>query len=58
MYEPIFNLDCVECEHTPVVGIRDDDGQLRCTQLCGMCFFNDRLMLDPDLWNEPLESTE
>jgi hypothetical protein len=58
VYEPIFNLDCVECSHEPVVGIRDDEGNLRCTHLCGRCFFSDRSMLDWDLWNEPREATE
>jgi hypothetical protein len=58
MYEPIFNLECVECDSEPVVGIRDDEGSLRCTHLCGSCFFSDRSMNDWDLWNEPQESTE
>lgn len=58
MYEPIFNLDCVECDSEPVVGLRDDDGQLRCTQLCGRCFFGDRLMADWELWNDDREATE
>jgi len=58
MYEPIFNIECVECGAEPVVGIRDDEGSLRCTHLCGPDFFGDRSMADPDLWNNPSESTE
>jgi hypothetical protein len=58
LYEPIFNLDCVQCERTPCVALRDDEGQLQCTQLCGQCFFGDRLMVDPDLWNLQMEATE
>lgn len=58
LYEPIFNLDCVECDLEPVVGLRDDDGSLRCTQLCGLHFFGDRTMVDWELWNEPKEATE
>lgn len=58
LYEPIFNLDCVECDEEPCVGLRDDDGVLRCTQLCGLHFFGDRLMMDWELWNNPIEGTE
>jgi hypothetical protein len=58
LYEPIFNLDCIECDRTPCVGLRDDSGNLQCTQLCGQCFFADRLMQDTDLWNSQSDSTE
>lgn len=58
MYEPIFNLECIECGSEPVVGIRDDEGSLRCTHLCGADFFADRLMSDWDLWNTQPDSTE
>lgn len=58
LYEPIFNLDCVQCDSEPIVGLRDDEGILRCTQLCGCCFFGSRLMEDWELWNLPLEGTE
>lgn len=51
LYEPIFNLDCAECDRTPCVGFRDDEGSLRCTNLCGVCFFGCRLMEDPEEWN-------
>lgn len=58
LYEPIFNLDCVQCDSEPIVGIRDDEGALRCTQLCGACFFGVRLMEDWELWNNQMEGTE
>lgn len=58
-FEPIFNLDCVECDNEPVVGIREDeDSPLRCTQLCGLHFFGSRLMIDWELWNLEPDSTE
>lgn len=50
-FEPIYNAECLECEHSPVVGYWDDEGRLRSTRLCGPCFFSDRLMADEDLWN-------
>jgi hypothetical protein len=58
LYEPIYNLDCVECDRSPCVGLRDDDGRLQCTQLCGLHFFGCRLMIDPDEWNTSADSTE
>lgn len=58
LYEPIFDLACSECSRTPCVGFFDDDGRLRCTELCGSCFFGDRLMLDWELWNSDREGTE
>lgn len=57
-YEPIFNCDCHQCDHSPCVGLRDDDGTLRSTNLCGICFFGDRTMIDWELWNIPCEGTE
>jgi hypothetical protein len=58
MYEPLFNLDCIQCDRTPVVCLEDDEGALRCTQLCGVCFFGNRMMADWDLWNTTQEDTE
>jgi hypothetical protein len=28
------------------------------TELCGICFFGDRSMIDWELWNETVEDTE
>jgi hypothetical protein len=58
MYEPLFNLECVQCDREPVVAIRSDEGNLQVTHLCGVCFFNDRLMADWELWNDKPESME
>jgi hypothetical protein len=58
LYEAIFNLECYECSRSPIVGLRSDEGTLQATNLCGTCFFCDRLMEDPDLWNNRPESTE
>jgi hypothetical protein len=57
-FEPIFNLDCTECDRSPVVGVRTDEGNLQCSQLCGVCFWGDRSMDDWELWNIPREATE
>jgi len=35
-----------------------DDHPQGDTELCGICFFGDRLMLDWELWNEEREETE
>lgn len=53
----ILDLECSVCMNTPVVGIEDPNG-VRCTGLCGVHFFSDRNMDDPELWNEPAEATE
>jgi hypothetical protein len=58
IYQAIFDLECRECDRTPVVGILSDEGSLRCTQLCGRCFFADALMDDPEFWNNLPEGTE
>jgi hypothetical protein len=59
VYEPIWDLDCVECAAQPVVGIREtEDGALRCTGRCGGCFFGARAMRDPEEWNTRPEATE
>lgn len=51
-YIPVFDIDCSECDNSPCVAMLDDEGNLRCTRLCGICFFGDRIMIDPDLWND------
>lgn len=58
MYVPIWDLECRECDSAPVVGRIDDGGNLRSTGLCGVCFFNDRYMIDWDNWNDTFETTE
>jgi hypothetical protein len=56
-YVPIYNVECWECEDSPVVGILDDLA-VRSTGRCGRHYFHDRSMTDPDNWNEPPETTE
>ena len=58
MYQPIFQLECRECDQRPVVGIQRPEGVLESTGLCGTCFFADRAMVEFTLWNDTPESTE
>jgi hypothetical protein len=58
MYQPIFQLECRECDTSPVVGIQRPEGILESTGLCGRCFFSEQLMLDYTLWDLEPESTE
>lgn len=57
LYVPIFGSECVKCEHSPVVGMQAKNG-VHSTTLCGVCFFQDRSMIDEDLWNDEKDSTE
>lgn len=57
LYVPIFGIVCARCEDMPVVGLIEKHS-VRSTSLCGVCFFSDKLMIDPDLWNETTEATE
>jgi hypothetical protein len=58
VYQPIFQLECRECDASPVVGIQRPEGFLEATRLCGRCFFSDRAMVDFELWNARPDSTE
>lgn len=51
-----FEVDCRRCGHSPCVVVRSTI--FTDTELCGPHFFGDRLMIDPELWNEPKEDTE
>ena len=55
-YHPDFECDCRICGSSPCVVV--DDHPQGDTELCGICFFGDRLMLDWELWNEEREETE
>lgn len=57
VYVPIFGAECSKCDHTVLVGLQSKIG-VRSTGLCGVCFFQDRSMIDEDQWNEPREATE
>ena len=57
-YTPIYQIECATCGAAPVVGIRAPSGVIIVTSLCGAHFFGDRLMMDPERWNEAQEATE
>lgn len=57
-YLPIWQSNCGQCDTTPVVGILTPSRQIINTNLCGGHFFGDRLMTDPELWNNHREATE
>jgi len=57
-YTPIYQVECAECGIAPVVGIRAPSGVIICSALCGPHFFGDRLMLEPERWNQQQEATE
>lgn len=57
LYLPIFDIECRSCDTSPCVGVMDE-GKIRCTSLCGVHFFHDRLMVDWSLWNDSQEATE
>jgi hypothetical protein len=55
-YHPDFDAECRVCAASPCVVV---DGHISPdTELCGVHFFHDRLMIDWELWNEPSEDTE
>lgn len=61
IYFADFASECEKCGTTPTVVVRDPEptGEaIHEPKLCGICFFKDRSMIDPELWNEPLEATE
>jgi hypothetical protein len=56
-----YAQDCSQCGAKPCVVLSDPEPtgtKRQDTELCGPCFFHDRLMIDPELWNEPEEATE
>lgn len=57
-YIAIYQVECSICGASPVVGIRTPSHQVASTGLCGSHFWGDRSMLDPEEWNNKVESTE
>ena len=56
LYRPNFAGECYLCGASPTVVV---EGHIvPDTQLCGVHFFNDRLMSDWDTWNLQTEETE
>ena len=57
-YIAIYQVHCGVCDASPVVGLKAPSGILASTGLCGVHFFGDRSMMDPDEWNEQPTSTD
>lgn len=56
MFYPDFDSECSVCGNSPTVIV---EGHIvPDTELCGVCFWHDRSMIDWTRWNEALESTE
>lgn len=55
-YHPDFDAECRICGASPCVVV--DNHPQGDTELCGIHFFSDRSMIDWELWNEEIESTE
>lgn len=61
LYLADFSNDCSRCDTKPCVAVHDPEPTgttVHFTCLCGVCFFRDRTMVDPELWNDPQEATE
>jgi hypothetical protein len=57
LYTPDFSAECHVCGSSPCVIVEGHEHQPH-TELCGRHFFDDRRMIDYELWNEPVEDTE
>ena len=55
-FAPDFQSECSICGTSPTVVVLEHIQPN--TELCGICFFQDRRMIDFELWNEPMEATE
>jgi hypothetical protein len=56
LFQPDFDSECSICGACPTVIVT---GHIQPdTELCGVCFWHDRSMVDWELWNEPIESTD
>lgn len=56
VFHPNFEGECRECGTSPTVVVVDHP--VPETDLCGLHFFADRLMLDWEMWNSREEDTE
>lgn len=56
LYLADFTTECRICGTSPCVVVSDHS--VPDTELCGICFFHSRFMIDPSLWNDPLETSE
>lgn len=60
LYSPIYSSECWHCRRSPTVGIKDRrqvlNNGLIDTELCGICFFQDHEMINPELWNDEEDS--
>jgi hypothetical protein len=51
-YIPDWSVECSRCGSTPCVNVVRQGHIRHVSELCGVCFFSDHAMLDPELWNE------
>lgn len=56
MFQPNFKIECAICGTVPTVVVLDHIQPQ--TELCGVCFFQSRLMKDWSEWNVAEEDTE
>lgn len=58
-FHPDFTAECRLCGNGPCVIVHDPETRHNSeTELCGRHFFNDRLMVDWERWNDEREATE
>lgn len=61
IYFANFSDECSRCGTSPTVVVRDPEPTGEAIHepgLCGICFFSDRSMIDPELWNDQVEDSE
>lgn len=54
-YTPNYEQECSRCGTTPCVDVVRNGMIRHSSELCGVCFFDDRLMIDPEEWNNQQE---
>jgi hypothetical protein len=61
IYLANFAEECSRCGTSPCVVVSDPEptgAKRHDTELCGVHFFRDKTMIDPELWNDSQEATE
>jgi len=52
-FHPDFEANCRVCDRTPCVVVYDAESRCNSgTELCGVCFWRDRSMIDHERWND------
>jgi hypothetical protein len=58
-FHPDYSSECRLCETSPCVIVYDPESRHNHdTLLCGYHFFQDRLMIHPEYWNDKREESE